>query len=229
MNEAKTLKCYMCDAPGITREHAPPDSFFPKGHRDELWTVPSCDLHNSANSKDVEYVRNVITSHISANDAGMVHFQNKAIRSFEHSPKLFERTFASAKPIILNGEETAVYTFDLPRYKNVMEALAYAVYFKMFGKTFGGSWLTFSPSIVSETSLLEGKPDGWDEYRQLLLKIPYVQVPTPQPTIFKLGIYQWNEEQFIYAFVFYEGFVVSPLSQPAGAAAAQQIVGRESR
>jgi hypothetical protein len=58
-------KCYMCDAAGTTKEHAPPDCFFPKGYRAGLWTVPSCDAHNSRNSKDVEYVRNVITSHIS--------------------------------------------------------------------------------------------------------------------------------------------------------------------
>jgi hypothetical protein len=216
-----TNKCYTCDAPGITREHVPPDCFFPKGHREGLWTVPSCEEHNSKNSKDVEYVRNVITSHLSANEAGMIHFQNKAIRSFEHSPKLFHRTFADAKPIILDGEETAVYTFDLPRYKNVMEAIAYAVYFKMFGKTYPGSWVTFSPSMVSQCALLEGKPDGWDEYRQLLLQIKYTQVPTPQPRIFKLGIYQWNENQLLYAFVFYEGFVVNPLSQPLATATAQ--------
>jgi len=214
-------KCYMCEAPGITKEHVPPDCFFPKGYRDELWTVPSCDAHNSANSKDVEYVRNVITSHINANQAGMVHFQDKSIRSFERSHKLFNQTFASAKPIILNGEETAVYIFDLPRYKNVMEAIAYGVYYKMFGKTYPGSWLTFSPSMVSESALLEGKPDGWDEYRQMLLQIRYTQVPTPQPKVFQLGIYQWNDDQFIYAFVFYEGFVVNPLSQPVASAAAQ--------
>src|SRR5258705_2200292 len=208
-------KCYMCDAAGITKEHAPPDCFFPKGHRDGLWTVPSCDDHNSRNSKDVEYVRNVITSHISANDAGLVHFQDKAIRSFEHSPKLFHRTFADAKPIIINGQETGVYKFELPRYKYVMEAIAYAVYFKMFGKTYGGSWAIFSPSMVSQSALLEGKTDGWDEYRRMLLQLKYTQVPTPQPKIFKLGIYRWNDDQLIYAFVFYEGFVVNPLAQPA--------------
>jgi len=62
-----------------------------------------------------------------------------------------------------------------------MEAIAYAMYFRMFGKTYRGSWLTFSPSIVSQSALLEGKPDGWDEYRRMLLQIKYTQVPTPQP------------------------------------------------
>ncbi|HEY6803604.1 MAG TPA: hypothetical protein VI306_08500 [Pyrinomonadaceae bacterium] len=216
MKEAKDItKCYMCDALGITKEHAPPDCFFPKGYRDGLWTVPSCDAHNSANSKDVEYVRNVITSHISANDAGMVHFQDKAIRSFEHSPKLFHRTFATARPVVLAGEETGVYNFDLPRHKTVMEAIAYAVYYKMFGKSYPGSWITFTPSAVSQTALLEGRPDGWDKYRQVLRQIRYTRVPTPQPKVFQLGFYQWNEDQFIFAFVFYEGFLVNPLSQPS--------------
>jgi hypothetical protein len=151
----------------------------------------------------------------------MIHFQEKAMRSFEHSPKLFHRTFADAKPIIVNGEETEVFTFDLPRYKTVMEAIAYAVYFKMFGKTYRGSWAIFSPSMVSQSALLEGKPDGWDEYRRMLLQVQYAEVPTPQPRIFELGIHRWNEDQLIYAFVFYEGFVVNPLAQPVETDAAQ--------
>jgi hypothetical protein len=52
----------------------------------------------------------------------------------------------------------------------------------------------------------------------MLLQIKYTQVPTPQPEVFKLGIYEWNEDQFIFAFVFYDGFVVTPLSQPASTA-----------
>lgn len=97
--------------------------------------MPSCDEHNSKNSKGVEFVRNVIVTHMNTNDAARVHFQNKVKRSFENSPKLFNRTFADATPVIINGDQIGVYTFDLPRFKVVTEAIAYAVYFKMFGKT----------------------------------------------------------------------------------------------
>jgi hypothetical protein len=55
--------CYACDQPATTKEHAPPYSFFPKGKRQNLITVPSCSVHNCDNAPDVEYVRNAIAFH----------------------------------------------------------------------------------------------------------------------------------------------------------------------
>ena len=57
------MPCYNCDLPSTTREHVPPLGFFPRGFRNNLWTVPSCARHNLDNSLDVEYARNVIVSH----------------------------------------------------------------------------------------------------------------------------------------------------------------------
>lgn len=60
----------MCDKPGVTSEHVPPKSFFPDDRRVNLLTVPSCWTHNNGNSKDVEYVRNVITAGWGVNPIG---------------------------------------------------------------------------------------------------------------------------------------------------------------
>lgn len=51
----------MCHAIPSGDEHAPPQSFFPPRYQGKsLETVPSCDQHNLANAKDVEYVRGVL-------------------------------------------------------------------------------------------------------------------------------------------------------------------------
>src|ERR1700684_1978190 len=97
--------CYMCDSVAVTREHAPPKSFFPSTLRSSLITVPSCDAHNSDNSLDVEYVRNVLSSQHGANDAAAKVFATTK-RSLERSPKLRARTFRDLKAVIVEGEET---------------------------------------------------------------------------------------------------------------------------
>jgi hypothetical protein len=204
-------KCYMCDADGVTKEHVPPYSFFPKGYKDNLWTVPSCDEHNSKNNLDVEYVRNVIATHLHTEGSAGTHLQDKVLGSFENSPKLFNRTFADANVVKINGEETASYTLDMRRFTKIMDAIAYAIYYKLNGKSYQDSWGIFSPSLISRKTFYHGLPDDWEEHRRLLSQIRYTEMPTPQPDIFRLGIHKFDEEHFIYAFMFYGGFVVNCL------------------
>lgn len=53
----------MCDQPATSREHVPPACLFPEEKdirtslfRNNLITVPSCDLHNSKKSTDDEFL-----------------------------------------------------------------------------------------------------------------------------------------------------------------------------
>lgn len=58
------MKCYFCGGEVTGVEHIPPKSFFPKGKRNELITVPSCDKHNQEKSKEDEYIRTILLSSI---------------------------------------------------------------------------------------------------------------------------------------------------------------------
>jgi hypothetical protein len=58
--------CYMCDQPATSKEHVPPRCLFPKGQRDRLITVPSCDTHNREKSQDDEYLRDVLNMTLQA-------------------------------------------------------------------------------------------------------------------------------------------------------------------
>src|SRR2546423_14667988 len=109
-------KCYMCEQPGVTTEHVPPKAFFPDDRRFNLITVPSCWRHNESNSKDVEYVRNVITGSWGVNSVGE-EVQQKSFRSFDKSPKLLRQTFRDIKPVMKDGEETGAFSVNLIRLK----------------------------------------------------------------------------------------------------------------
>ena len=207
-------KCYMCDADGVTREHVPPLSFFPKGFRTNLWTVPSCAAHNLDNAPDVEYVRNVIVSHRDA--AGEAHrlAQDASFRSFERSAALFVRTFREVTPVRVSGEETAAFRLDVPRLNRVMEAIAYALYYRERGLTYDGRWRVFSPTLLSAKDV-RGIPTDWSAIREIVRAIPITPAATPVPEVFRYGTYARDERDFTYAFEFYGGFQVFVWTRPS--------------
>ena len=210
---SRNRKCYRCDAAGVTREHVPPFSFFPDGFRTNLWTVRSCEAHNINNSQDVEYVRNVIVSHRNATGTAHRLAQNTSFRSFERSAALFVRTFREVAPLTVDGEETAVFRLDLLRFRRVMEAIAYAIYYREHSMTYASGWRVFSPTLLSANDV-RGIPDNWQLVRDMVRTVPFTPVATPEPEVFRLGLHTWEEGRFAYAFEFYGGFRVFVWTRP---------------
>jgi len=210
---AGARKCYMCDADGVTREHVPPLSFFPKGFRTNLLTVPSCRAHNLDNAPDVEYVRNVIVSHRDA--AGEAHrlAQDASFRSFERRAALFARTFSEVTPARVGGEETVVFRLDVPRLNRVMEAVAYTLHYRERGRTYNGRWRVFSPTLLSAKDV-RGIPNNWPALREMVRAFPITPVATPVPEVFRYGTHTWDDGRFAYAFEFYGGFQVFVWTRP---------------
>ena len=200
--------CYMCEAQATTKEHAPPRSLFPEGYRRNLITVPSCDRHNSDNSLDVEYVRNVIATQHGTNDVASKVFA-KAQRSWNHSPKLLTQTFRTLQAVQYEGGETGAFRFDLPRHQAVMEGIAYAIYFSTRGRKHYGTWRIFTPSLKYAPAVLNGDADPWEGFRKLLDSGMCSPVPMPEPQVFSCGEIASDQNQVIYRFVFYEAFVVN--------------------
>jgi len=205
--------CYNCGAPATTSEHAPPECFFPEGYNTGLFEVPSCDAHNLHLSTDVEYARNIICQQWGTN---LVSYRvaETARASFEHSPDLFTRTFESVQPILVAGEETGSFRLDMPRFKRVIRAIAFAMYYRDFGKRNDGDFDVFSTSLHSRSTLYHGAPDGYERLRNILETTSFKSMPVPQPKVFKYGVSYPGEGQVHYRFEFYEAFVVYALTLP---------------
>lgn len=203
----------MCSAIATTREHAPPQSFFPDAHRLNLITVPSCSVHNLGNSEDVEYVRNIICGQRGINLAGEAAGAT-ARDSYDRSPGLFARTFGEARKIVIDGEETAAFPIDLPRQRVVMRAVAHALYFHDYGRKWDGGFQVFSPSLVHRDNLYDGNPDPANDFRQLLDSGTYAPMSVSNPEVFQYGIMDLGDGQIMYKFVFYESFVVNAWTRP---------------
>jgi hypothetical protein len=156
---------------------------------------------------DVEYVRNALASLEGLNEAGELLI-DKAKRSFDHSPALFEQTFQSFV-VHSREEQVGTYKFDLKRVDNVMGAVAQALHYRDEGQKWSCR-LVFVPSLGSESSLIHKIPDGWDGLRDLFSGVPYVDRPTSEPGVFMYGSHA-IDGGWVYRLTFYGGFIVNAL------------------
>ncbi len=157
---------------------------------------------------DVEYVRNVIVSHRNVRGTAQQLAQSASFRSFERSSALFFRTFAGAEVTVIDRQPTAVFPFDLQRFKRTMEAVASGLFYREEGRRYVGQWQVFSPTLIGANDLA-GVPGDWERFRDLMRKIPFGLRAAPEPSVFRYGVHAFNDGlHFAYAFQFYGGFHV---------------------
>lgn len=213
MGTAEKL-CYACTEPATTREHYPPFSFFPAGNNVNLTTVPSCELHNNAKSKEVEYVRNIITTMLGVNEVGQSHFLDKSMRSFDHSPKLLNATFADIRPVQINGGTSGVYTINVERMEAVMEACVRAIHFAETSERRGG-WKLVVPNLMFKDGVPEIAVNRWTQLLSMLVSLPYSVRTTSNPEVFEYAAAEIVGGH-VYALRFYKGFQVYAFGQVTG-------------
>lgn len=199
----------MCTSPGITDEHVPPKCFFQPKDRQGLARVPSCRKHNLNNSEDVEEIRNNITMFDGINDYGTTIAKTKTLASFLRKPKLFWRMFQSAREANIGGREVILNNINMPKFKKVIEAIAYALYYQDYDRRFDYDWHVYGTGLLSNAELLGDTHNP--QYRQMLVQLQAVPMRTIHPHVFRYSIYDEGDYRVIYKLEFYEGFVVHVL------------------
>ena len=138
--------CYMCDQPMTSSEHVPPKCIFPEqkdsggvDYRKNMIVVPSCDLHNSAKSKEDEFFLLYMAANAYANDVGALHQNTKMARILERSPHVFAMLMATATPAVAkdaggNLRETCNFHIDIDRFMGQFDYIARGIYFHHFSK-----------------------------------------------------------------------------------------------
>ena len=141
-----TSTCYMCDRPGTTTEHSPPQCLFPEDKdlppgqhlRNKLITVPSCAEHNTKKSCDDEFLLYTLVINLPANGTAFQQFSTKILRAIKRNPSLIKRLFSSVHPVILKSHETGrtenslAYNIDGKRFSGALEKVARGIYFNHF-------------------------------------------------------------------------------------------------
>lgn len=145
--------CYYCGKNATSSEHVPPKCLFPEekdleegGYRQNLITVPSCDLHNQTKSNDDEFLMASLVPIVGNNGLGYLHAQTKLYRAINRKPRLLDDVVANHKPNSLRiVDEGQTYNFpvllgspDLPRLARCFEAIARGLYFYENSTQFSG-------------------------------------------------------------------------------------------
>jgi hypothetical protein len=144
-------KCYMCGKPATSKEHVPPLCLFPEGKdiktsvfRNNLITVPACELHNSKKSKDDEFLMACLAGIVGNNVIGFFHTQTKVKRALERSGKDFLHVLMKEfQPVNIKDKYGDIMNVivgrpDMNRLHSCFEHISYGLYYHKFGKRFEG-------------------------------------------------------------------------------------------
>lgn len=142
----------MCESPATSREHVPPRCIFPESkdmggesYRQNLITVPSCDLHNMAKSRDDEFLMVSLAGIIGNNSIGYRHKfgkVNKAVR--RSSNRLLEEVLVEKKRLFTVEVEPNKFinviwgTPDAARLHSCIEHVGRGLHLHHFGTCFRG-------------------------------------------------------------------------------------------
>ena len=146
--------CYWCgiDLTDETnkREHVPPFGFFPKGHREELITVPSCEQHNTEFSMLDErfqiYIKAIGTNQIAVDD-----FKDRVARGLnrEQSKKFVESLSKSSFYTDIDGEKRLLFKIDTQYTEKFVEKVIRGLHFYHNKKPAQGRVLSFSAQFYN--------------------------------------------------------------------------------
>lgn len=203
--------CYMCDNPQTSVEHVPPKCIFPKlkdvlddkDYRQNLITVPACDEHNFAKSKDDEYFMMVVASHFANNELASNQIQTKITRAWIRNPRLARSVCKNFTAI--RGTTNYLYEIDSIRFNSALEHISHGLYFHSRGIKSETPFTVLSYPIWQCPEVDIARLNIHELANQLFSEIPIQGV---NKEIFTYQITPEIEGKTLIRMNFYEAFVV---------------------
>ena len=128
--------CYFCNKESTSSEYIPPKSFFPKGQRENLMTVPSCDEHNLEKSDIDEYIRTIFMGIAYDQIDDKTDFKNKPIKSLmRNNMSNMKKVFINSRKEILNNDiPTISIEIDTDKLIKFTDLLLKGIYYFKYNK-----------------------------------------------------------------------------------------------
>ncbi|MCX7289247.1 MAG: hypothetical protein NTW20_17340 [Rhodobacterales bacterium] len=123
------LTCYYqgCQEHGVTREHIPPQAFFPDGETLQLLTVKSCPTHNNAKSQNDLCVHAQICMNASSSNRAREVFQNKVAPQLSHNNHALRQMLGKGPKPVDGG---VAYAVAIARLDDFFTALSCGLIYK---------------------------------------------------------------------------------------------------
>lgn len=230
MKPSEKVQCYCCEEVATTRDHIPPECFFPKkkhlpsgssDYRNQLITVPACSVHNNLRSIDDEYTAAVIVMN-SQSDLAFTVFKSKWVQNLlKRDGALGKRIFSTARSArilskrndVLIPHETLAISYEMKRIERVIESIACALYYLESGCR--EKW-TADCIIKSPNFLNQNLSYSQDAYSLSQVNQAFIHGEKHQelgltrrganPDIFYYQFFRSEDMNFIIRMVFYSDF-----------------------
>ena len=224
--------CYWCGAPETSREHVPPRCIFPEakdtadgvGFRENPITVPSCETHNVAKSKDDEYLLCMLALGIQNNPVGNNQALTKVMRALKRAPRFANLVLGQNQSVLVEDiatgkvEKSVAVEIDDARIDNALEHIARAIYFHHYRRPWSGSVKSVSeftmnlntPNAVERNAQFEQLRVGADDIFAKADK----HGATPEVFYYQIIEDPGNKEQLLVRLSFYEGTRVTVFMRP---------------
>lgn len=217
-SKTKIDTCYACDQLAVTREHIPPQVFFPTREemgnsypdfRVGLITVPSCEEHNSKKSLDDEYAFMIIAASFGVNDIAL-DYSKKISRAIAYRPAkagVYLKKFHYAS---IGDLPTITPWVNLERFNSFLELLSRGLYFCHYGK----KWKS-QLQILPTSFFRDPKDKNAVDINRKIIQVretakdffSFEEKNGNQPRIFYFQFHQDKEQnKHLLRMVFYEGF-----------------------
>jgi len=145
----------MCERESTSREHVPPQCFFPgskdslsgKDFRINLITVPSCDFHNNKKSGDDLYLLHIIAMANQNNPEGLHLIKKRIKKTAQSRPHLLNSFFNEFERAFAKDHVPLVFEIEMKRFETGMTCMANAIYFHHFKTKWQEETEIKSPSL----------------------------------------------------------------------------------
>jgi len=198
--------CYYCGKAATSDEHVPPKTIFPKqkdsldgrDYRRNLIKVRSCDEHNSAKSRDDEYLLYTLAMSLPSNGIATHQFLTKVQRAAQRKPALLNSLLIEFKNVTIHDTDKDVWYKsiairpDQTRLTNIFTHIAKAIYFLETGCVWQGKNRVHIDFMISLQNAAQNEHQAETEKLadQYLAAIPHKGM---------------NQDIFSYQFVEHEG------------------------
>lgn len=167
---------YCAENPGVTDDHVPPKSFFPRPRPSNLITVPACIECNSGAGKDEDYfLATFMFSAAGITDAGRALWRERLHRMFLKNVGL-KRKMANGFSSAPESTPAGIYVgrrmtlqFDEQRFNSVVRKIVRGLYYFEYGEALPAKKEVITSFLSTkarfETAVAYADQLGWGKQR----------------------------------------------------------------
>jgi hypothetical protein len=190
-------------------------------YRNQLITVPSCNIHNTETSRDDEYLAYTLAMGITANTHGKHQFRTKVMRAIEKNQSLIKKLLGTRQNVVVHDkvsgsvERTIAFRVDDARLCDIFSKIARGLWFHEMESVWPGTVLVL-PEYILSLEDVEGNAQTQQVVRSLDSLLQSAAHKGANPAIFFYQVASHDDDHVIRLHFYQDARVTCILRRVAG-------------